>query len=183
MKILVINGSPRSNGNNGKILSEFFRQGRLLNHELESINLSEKNISCCQACLECKARDIAQCSQNDDMNSLLTKIDKADALIIGSPIYMWHVNAQTKLFIDRLMPFLNSDYSSRLKSQKVINVYTQANSNSELYKKHLESMSEVYSFIGFKHVDNLYVSGELNTYDAWTQNGIESKVGELLAKL
>jgi len=72
----------------------------------------------CQACFSCKKRggkSYGKCAHIDGMTPLYGKIERADALLLGSHIYFGTVSSGTKMFIERLFPYLTyRDYSSLL---------------------------------------------------------------------
>ncbi|MEE8716742.1 MAG: flavodoxin family protein [Coriobacteriales bacterium] len=101
MRILVLNGSPRANGNT-EILSEAFRKGaEEAGNEVEVVNLRGKKIGGCLACKYCFSHG-GQCVQQDDMQDILAKLDEADMLVLSSPIYWFDITAQLKAAIDRM---------------------------------------------------------------------------------
>jgi len=70
----------------------------------------------CQACFSCKKRggkSYGKCAHIDGMTPLYGKIERADAILLGSPIYFGTVSSGTKMFIERLFPYFTyKDYSS-----------------------------------------------------------------------
>ncbi len=101
MKITIINGSPRKNGNTQIMAEEFARGARESGHTVDLINLAEKQIAGCKGCQYCFAHD-GVCSQEDDMADILANLDQADMAVFASPIYCNDVTAQLKAAIDRL---------------------------------------------------------------------------------
>lgn len=83
MKTLIINGSPRLNGDTAFLLSEFKKN---INHEIKELRVFDKsvNIQPCSDCRACKARK--GCVVSDDMQLIYS--DDFDNVVIASPIYM-----------------------------------------------------------------------------------------------
>lgn len=104
-KIILVNASPRKNGNCAKAM-EIIREN-VTNAEVEIFNLNEKNVQPCLGCNACKVKETAFCVQNDDMRTLLSRMDSCDALVVASPIYFGTVNGPAKTFLDRIYPFFN----------------------------------------------------------------------------
>lgn len=101
MNILVVTGSPRT-GSNTDLMAEAFSEGaREAGHTVVVRNLHKLKIAPCLACEYCFTHD-GQCVQKDGMDDVIVEVDKADALVIASPIYWFGVSAQTKCFIDRM---------------------------------------------------------------------------------
>ncbi len=101
MKKLILNGSPRQ-GNTVAAISAF-TEGR--SDEFEIINLKDKKIAPCRACLAC--RNEGDCIDRDDTNDVMKKIEEADFILFATPVYWWGVSAQLKLAIDKMYSRFN----------------------------------------------------------------------------
>jgi multimeric flavodoxin WrbA len=104
--VLVLNGSPRRNGNTA-FLAGKLTEGVRETHpdaQIEVVNLAFMKIAGCRACDACRREDrIGQyCVFKDDMAGLYEKVLQAGAIVIASPIYWFTITAQAKLFLDRL---------------------------------------------------------------------------------
>lgn len=103
MKAIAVNGSPRKNGNTYLMLNMVLDELKARGIETELIQAGGRGIHGCVACGKCKDYEIAKCVFDDDIvNESIRKIEAADALIIGSPVYFGSLTAQTKAFIDRV---------------------------------------------------------------------------------
>lgn len=114
MKVLVINGSPRPNGCTARALSEV---EKVLNENgiaTERINVGNIDVRGCISCHYC--REHGKCVFNDIVNQTAPKLDEADGLLIGSPVYYAHANGQLLAFLDRLF------YSSAASVNKAMKV-------------------------------------------------------------
>ena len=100
MKVLGLAGSPRRGGNIELIVQEALQGAADKGAEIEMISLADLNFQFCQGCLECSEK--RTCPLNDDIIGLIEKMDQADALIIGSPVYIHHLPGQLKAVFDRL---------------------------------------------------------------------------------
>lgn len=100
-KVLIIEGSPRKNGNSSTLAKEVARGAKEKGAEVESIYLQSLKISPCIACDACQEAKEKDCIIEDDMKALYPKVREADALVFASPVYWFTYSAQTKLFIDR----------------------------------------------------------------------------------
>lgn len=101
MKIVVLNGSPRREGNTELMADAFVKGAAEQGHEVHKVNLAGKKTAPCLACEYCFAHD-GVCIQNDDMKEILELTDGADMIVFASPIYWFSVSAQLKSVIDRL---------------------------------------------------------------------------------
>ena len=102
MKVLLLNGSPRINGNT-KTALKAAAEGIVENceHDVELIDVSKYNVKGCMACESCKKTN-GICVIEDDGRILAEKIYEADVVIFGSPVYWWGITSQIKAVIDRI---------------------------------------------------------------------------------
>jgi multimeric flavodoxin WrbA len=102
MKALLINGSPRANGNTNRALSEVANQ--LKKHGIDStiVWVGVKPVQGCIACNSC-AKNSSQCAFGDTLyNDVLTQLKEADALIVGSPTYYGGPTGSLCALLDRV---------------------------------------------------------------------------------
>lgn len=111
MKVLMINGSPRINGNTSIALKEmeqiFLQEGI----ESEIVQIGNKDIRGCIACASCKER--GRCVFDDEINQLAPKFEAADGLVIASPVYYASANATLIACLDRL--FYSTPFDKSMK--------------------------------------------------------------------
>ena len=102
MKVLLINGSPHKQGNTFLALSEAAKTLEHLGIEAEIVHIGVKPIRGCIACGQCKVKQLGKCVFDDDVcNSISAKLDTADALIVGSPVYYGQPNGSVLSLIQR----------------------------------------------------------------------------------
>ena len=102
MKVLLINGSPRQNGNTATALAEVAKQLTLEGIESEMVWIGNKPIRGCIACGQCKEKGLGQCVFDDDIcNHISAKIEESNALIVGSPVYYGQPNGALLSIIQR----------------------------------------------------------------------------------
>jgi len=99
-KVLMVNGSPRSNGSSAEILNIIADKASAKGFLCEKINLGELKISHCKGCRYCKTH--GRCVIDDDMTSLYGKIQDADAVAFSVPVYFGAETGLFKNFLDRL---------------------------------------------------------------------------------
>ena len=101
MKILAINGSFRKEGNTDIIIDKVLEGAKTMGAETEKIFVDDLNINSCRGCLECRQEGV--CGQEDQLNDIVGKLEEADGIIIGSPVYGNYMTGQLKILLDRLM--------------------------------------------------------------------------------
>lgn len=104
MRVLGISGSPRKNGNTELLMREVLKAAETEGCETEVFCVSEKQVSPCDACYTCF--ETGRCRIQDDMQELYGMLDRADAVVFGSPVYFGSVTAQAKAVMDRMFVLL-----------------------------------------------------------------------------
>ena len=102
MKVLLINGSPRQEGNTAIALKEVAKQLNLEGIDNEIIWIGNKPSRGCIACGQCKIQGLGRCIFDDDIcNKISKKFEEANALIVGSPVYYGQPNGALLSIIQR----------------------------------------------------------------------------------
>ncbi len=113
MKISAFNGSPRKKWNTAKLLEKALEGAASKGAETELIHLYDLDFKGCRSCFACKTKgseSYGKCALVDDLTPVLEKIEKTDALILGSPVYFLDVSGEMKSFMERLLyPYLTYD--------------------------------------------------------------------------
>lgn len=100
-RVLILEGSPRINGNSAILANQVAAGAKDEGAEVQIIYLHDMNIQPCSACESCQGAKELDCVIDDGMKALYPKVRAADAIVFASPIYFFTMSAQTKLFIDR----------------------------------------------------------------------------------
>jgi multimeric flavodoxin WrbA len=101
MEIIAINGSPRKIGNTSNIVRTILEGAQTAGASVTEVRLHDINLKGCMGCLSCRENP-GVCKQEDDLSHYLEALKSCKGYIIGSPIYMFHVTGQMKMFVDRL---------------------------------------------------------------------------------
>jgi multimeric flavodoxin WrbA len=101
-KIMIIQGSPRKNGNTATLSKAVAAEAEKNGAQVESVFLSNLNINPCNACDHCQKDNSDGCILKDDMTALYPKLEEADSIVFATPVYWFNMTAQIKTFIDRL---------------------------------------------------------------------------------
>lgn len=111
MKVLLLNGSPTTNGNTSLALSEMVKVFEKEGIEAEVVSIGKQNIRGCVACHSCS--NTGKCVFDDGVNEIAEKFEKSDALVVASPVYYASANATLIACLDRL--FFSSHFDKRMK--------------------------------------------------------------------
>ena len=110
-KVLMLNGSPRENGNIAVGFREMQKIFDELGVEYECINLGKKDVRGCIACGTCG--NTGKCVFNDIVNEISAKFEEADGLVVGSPVYYGCANGTLVSALQRV--FYSSHFDKRMK--------------------------------------------------------------------
>jgi len=105
MNIIAINGSPRKNENTATLLEKALEGAADKGAQTELIHLYDLTYKGCISCFACKrigGKSYGKCAVKDDLADVFEKIEAADALILGSPIYFGEVTGEMRSFLERL---------------------------------------------------------------------------------
>ena len=111
MKVLLINGSPKVNGNTAYSLAQMAEVFAEQGIETEIIHVGNQAIRGCVACGSCYKT--GKCVFDDLVNEVAPKFEAADGIVLGSPVYYASANATLVAFLDRL--FYSSHFDKRMK--------------------------------------------------------------------
>ena len=111
MKVLMINGSPRTNGNTYVALQEMEKVFAGEGIEVEILQVGNQAIRGCIACGSCAKT--GKCVFDDMVNEAALKFETCDGLVVGSPVYYASANATLVAFLTRL--FYSTHFSKTMK--------------------------------------------------------------------
>ena len=118
MKILLINGSPRANGNTAIALHEMEKVFASEGVETEYIQVGNKPIRGCMACGACA--NAGKCVFDDIVNEVAPKFEQCDGIVVGSPVYYASANATLVAFLDRLFYSTSFDKTMKVGASVVV---------------------------------------------------------------
>lgn len=102
MRILILNGSPRRNGNTASLVKAFREGAEEAGHEVNTFDVYYMNIRGCLACESCHKDNSRVCVINDDMHSIYPLLDSSDMLALASPIYYHHLTGPLQCTLSRI---------------------------------------------------------------------------------
>ncbi len=107
MKILVVIGGGRPNGNTEQLVDAFIKGATEAGHEVEKVFLRKTEVKGCMGCNVCRYGK--PCVQKDGFNDLVPKIKSADCIVFASPLLFWTISAALKAFIERFYCIAEKD--------------------------------------------------------------------------
>lgn len=118
VKVLLINGSPKSGGNTALVLKEMAQVFEAEGIETETIHIGNKPVRGCIACGQCRQR--GKCVFDDPVNEVAPKFEAADGIVVGSPVYYAGPNATVQAFMDRLFYSTSFDKTMKVGAAAVV---------------------------------------------------------------
>ncbi len=111
MKVLILNGSPRAEGNTALAVAEMVRVFEQEGVETEVVRVGHLPIRSCIACLKC--RETGECVFDDAVNEVAAKFEQADGLVLATPVYYAAANPTLTALMTRL--FYSTRFSKVMK--------------------------------------------------------------------
>jgi multimeric flavodoxin WrbA len=106
MKAIGVNGSPRKKWNTATLLEKALEGAASQGAKTELFHLYDFNYKGCISCFACKIKNgksYGKCAVKDELTPLLKKVNEADVIILGSPIYFGSVTGEMRSFMERLL--------------------------------------------------------------------------------
>lgn len=186
MNIIGYIASPRKAGDTAWAVSKILEGAKEQGAQTQSFHSGELDISPCKGCLGCVKSD--RCVINDDMQKLYDVLEKADALVLGAPVYMGQMNAQAKIFTDRLFAQITPRFSPRFKEEnagkKLILVFTQGNPDPDKFKVYFDYTKDMFALLEFDVKELHVIVGTRNSPASEREDllPVLKEAGSLLAK-
>lgn len=157
--VLVLNGSPRANGNTAALLDEFIRGAESSGNTVTRFDIQKMNIHPCLGCWGGGKDPASPCAQKDDMAKIYPVYEKADILVLASPIYFWGITGQLKCVFDRLFAVAecNPDYENPVKTCMLLVV--AEGTSQENFEPVLHYYHSLVKWLNWKDAGTLYAGG------------------------
>lgn len=147
MKILLINGSPKANGNTALALSEMAKVFEAEGVDAETIHVGNKPIRGCIACNSCAGK--GKCVFDDMVNEVAPKFEAADGIVVASPVYYAGPNATVMAFLDRL--FYSTSFDKTMKVGAAVAVCRRGGSSAAF-----DRLNKYFTISGMPVVSSQY---------------------------
>ena len=165
MKILILNGSPRPDGNTAAMIGAFLEGAKDNGHEITVVSVCQKKIAGCLACEYCHTKGNGKCVQQDDMQEVYPLLDEAEMIILASPVYYHSFTGQLQCAINRIYAL---DKPKNLKKAALI----LSSGDDKVYDGAIYEYQN--SFLNYLKLENM---GIFTAFDK--QNKSEEKLTEI----
>ena len=162
MKILVITGSPRKNGNSNTLADNFIKGAQEAGHNVVRFDSAFKNVHPCIACNKCGMN--GKCVFKDDFEFIRDNIIDADAVIFATPMYYFGISAQIKAVIDRFYA-INGQIHTPKKSALIM---TYADTSSKEAQPIISHYETLLNYLGWSDSGKVIASG------VWTEGDVNN---------
>ena len=108
-KIVILNGSPRRNGNTSALVRAFSDGAEKAGNTVKEFFLDAMDIHGCKGCFGGHSSKECPCVQQDDMREIYPAVKACDVVVLASPLYYWMLSGQLKTALDRLFALEEGD--------------------------------------------------------------------------
>jgi|YNPNPStandDraft_1061719.scaffolds.fasta_scaffold07145_6 multimeric flavodoxin WrbA len=108
MNVIGLHASPRRNGNTETLVRAVLRGAESQGAQVRLVSLYDLKMNGCLGCEGCK-KDLGRCVQKDDLSPILAELGGYDAVVLGTPVYWWHVNGRFKMLTDRFYCYFREE--------------------------------------------------------------------------
>lgn len=108
-KIVILNGSPRKNGNTSALVKAFTEGAESVGHSVTTFFLDGMDIHGCKGCFGGHSSRECPCVQRDDMVQIYPAVMDSDVVVLATPLYYWNMSGQLRTAVDRLFALEEGD--------------------------------------------------------------------------
>lgn len=155
MKVLLINGSARKEGNTFIALSEVAKQLEKNGVESEIVQIGTQPVRGCIGCEQCRVQGLGRCAFDDDVcNRIAAKFAEADAIIIGSPVYYGQPNGALLALVQRM--FYSAGINLRNKPAAAVCVCRRGGATAALQTMNMPFQINAMPIVGSQYWNLVY---------------------------
>jgi multimeric flavodoxin WrbA len=177
MKAEILIGSPRKNGNTATMAKELANELLSRSVDVNIPFLYDYEIKPCTDCRGCKKGDLT-CVLKDDYSLLCQRMEGADIIVFGTPIYWYGPTAKTKLLIDRFRPYFSS---KKLHGKKAALLLPAGDGASDCDLT-IEMFRRVFETLGIDYLGAV-TSKSYNIGDAEKDPDLHNNIGKLIQRI
>jgi NAD(P)H-dependent FMN reductase len=157
MKILILTGSPRKNGNSFVLVDNFIKGAEVAGHHVERFDAAFKNVHTCIGCNHCGMN--GPCVFKDDFEFVRQHAVDADMVVFASPMHYFGLSAQLKTVLDRFYAINDMITTKDAPHKKAGLIVTYANPTFEVAAPIEREYELVLNYLGWQDVGRLIAPG------------------------
>ncbi len=158
-KIVILNGSPRQNGNTAMLCAAFTEGAQAAGHEVTRFELEQLNIHGCLGCMGGGKNPEAPCVQKDGMQSIYPAYREADIVVLASPLYYWSFSGQLKNAFDRLFAVAELDPHYANPKKDCVLLMAAEGDTPDNWKPALDYYKSLLGFLGWRDLGQVLAGG------------------------
>ncbi|MDO4868881.1 MAG: flavodoxin family protein [Bacillota bacterium] len=155
MKILLLSGSPRKNGNSSAMADAFTAGAESAGHEVVRFEVGRMDIKGCMGCEYCHVQGEGQCIQQDDMQEIYPHLNDCDMIVFASAVYYWTLTAQMQAALHRF-------YAVGKPAKATKFAMLLSSGSPGVYDAIDSQMKSAFDFMGIETVGVIKANGEEN---------------------
>lgn len=155
--IIAFTASKREESISTELVHLAAQTARSMGHTVEFFDLTDAEIVCCAGCGYCRTHD--GCTRKDRLAKLYPKLVACDGIIFGTPIYFSGIAGQTKIWLDRLYPMMDSNFVPRHPGKKVLAIYAQGDGNEKAFLPAIASVNYIFRLCGWELLSSIVCPG------------------------
>ena len=160
-KIVILNGSPRKNGNTAMLCETFTEGAKGAGHTVTRFDLGQMDIHGCLGCMKGGKNPDAPCVQKDDMLQVYPAYQEADIVVLASPLYYWSFSAQLKAAFDRLFAVAELDPHYANPKKDCVLLMAAEGDTPDNWKPALDYYESLLRFLGWRDLGRTLAGGVL----------------------
>lgn len=172
--ILILNGSPHIRGNTTALCDAFTEGAAAAGHKVTRFDLQTMNIHGCLGCLKGGKDAASPCVQKDDMALIYPAYQKADTLVLASPMYYWGFTSQLKAAFDRLFAVAELDREYRNPVRDCVLLMAAEGDTPDNWKPVLDYYHALLGQLGWHNLGTVTAGGVFRVGEILRDGGHES---------
>lgn len=164
-KILILNGSPRQQGNTAGLVEAFKQGAEEKGHTVTTFNLQKMNIHPCLGCFGGGKDADSPCVQKDDMQQIYPAYEESTILVLASPMYYWSITAQLKAAFDRLFAVAEKDSNYRNPRKDCIMLMAAEGDSKDNFEPVEHYYHSLVKHLGWNNLGEVYAGGVMGVGD------------------
>lgn len=170
-KIVILNGSPRINGNTSALVKAFTEGAEYSGNTVTTFFLSDMNINGCKGCFGGHSNLEYPCIQKDDMAKIYPAVKECDVIILATPLYYWNMSGQIRIAIDRLFALEENDGNFLRGNGKACALLMAAEGYD--FDDVLQYYNHLIENLKWKNLGHVLAGGNMNINDIKGKNEIQ----------
>lgn len=159
-KIVAFAGSPRKEGFSRQLMDRLLAGAKAAGAEVVVYDLNADGIKGCQGCFYCRKHDT--CAQQDALQPMYQDIREACAVVAAFPLYFGQISGQGKIWLDRMYPMFQEDFSPRFPGKKAVTIFAQAKKDPAVMQDAIDSVNGLINGYGWELIRSFLIAGTVD---------------------